>query len=171
MTDNFNQYLTDKDSPLIRDTAAGTNTTSFSSTSDISSINVSKINITEFVKRSIGGTAKGTFSAGSALNLRAYMTYNPPKSDTMMFGKSCVAVYQGAGTTAANQIYPIRGANVTLGRYDVIGGQMDYAVYGGTTDNWSATIVDTTGTSTQSITFAADYIYLDYKSDNTTITA
>jgi len=117
-----------------------------------SRVNSSKANLGELIKRAVGGTALGTFNTSQALNLTS-----------TTFGKPVVAIYQGAGTSSANQIYPIRGANVTLGRYEVFGGITDYASYNGTSDNWRAMLIDTNGTSTQSITFAADWIYLDYQ--------
>lgn len=126
-------------------------------------LDASKINLGEFIKRSAGGTALGTFSTSTALNITSQITYNKPHASVRTFGKPVVAIYQGAGTLGSNQIYPIRGGSVTLGRYDVVGGVNDYAYYDGTTDNWRAMIVDTNGTSTQVVTFAADWIFTDYR--------
>ena len=131
-------------------------------------LNASKVNLINFIKRSDSGTALGTFNLSQALNLTSSITYNKPKSDIRTFGKPAVAIYQGAGTASADQIYPIRGANVTLGRYDVVGGEMDYANYTGTSDQWRAMIIDTNGTSTQVITFATQWIFVDYQTDNVT---
>mgnify|MGYP001616955813 CR=1 FL=1 len=131
----------------------------------IDRLNASKVNLGEFIKRSIGGTVLGTFNIDQALNITSTITYNTPKASNPTFGKPIVAIYQGAGTLAANQIYPIRGGSVTLGRYDVVGGELDYATYNGTSDRWRAMIIDTNGTSTQAITFAADWIFTDYVTD------
>lgn len=128
-------------------------------------LNASKINLTDFIRRAGGGTVLGTFSSSQALNLSSNITYNSPKANKRTFGKPIVAIYQGAGTLAANQIYPVRGGSVTLGRYDVIGGEVDYANYNGTSDQWRGMIIDTNGTSTQVITFAADWIFADYVTD------
>ena len=128
----------------------------------IDRLNTSKVNITDFIKRSAGGTALGTFSTSQALNLTSDITYNIPKADKPTFGRPIVGIYQGAGTTSGSQIYPIRGASVTLGRYDIIGGELDYSNYNGTSDQWRAMIVDTNGTSSQVITFVADWIFVDY---------
>lgn len=125
-------------------------------------VNASKINLGELVKREGGGTVLGTFNVSQALNITSSITYNSPKKQFKTFGKAIVAIYQGAGTVGSNQIYPIRGAGVTLGRYDVVGGEIDFANYKGTSDQWRAMIIDTNGTSSQVVTFAADWIYLDY---------
>lgn len=132
----------------------------------IDRINASKVNLGEFIKRASGGTVLGTFSTSQALNLTSSITYNSPKASNRTFGKAIVGIYQGAGTASANQIYPIRGASVTLGRYDVIGGEMDYSNYNGTASQWRGMIVDTQGTSTQVVTFAADWLFTDYVTDN-----
>ena len=125
-------------------------------------LNASKINLVNFIKRSDVGTAVGTFNLSQALNLSSTITYNSPKTNVRTFGKPAVAIYQGAGTTGTNQIYPIRGAGVTLGRYEVVGGEVDFANYNGTADQWRAMIIDTNGTSSQAITFAAQWIFIDY---------
>lgn len=129
-------------------------------------VNASKANLGEFVKRSFGGTAVGDFSSGQALNLTSSITYKTPKKDVPTFGKVVVGVYEGAGTATDDMIYPVRGANVTLGRYQVDGGEMDRNNYNGTSDQWRAVLIDTNGTSTQQVTFAADWIFLDYATDD-----
>ena len=125
-------------------------------------INASKINLGNFVKQAGAGTALGTFNLTQALNLTTSITYNTPKINIRTFGLPLIGIYQGAGTLGSNQIYPIRGGSVTLGRYDVIGGVADINNYTGTSCEWLAMIVDTNGTSGQVITFAADWIYTDY---------
>ena len=126
-------------------------------------LNASKINLINFIKQSDVGTALGTFNLSQALNLTSTITFNDPHSTVRTFGKAAVAVYQGAGTTGTNQIYPIRGAGVTLGRYEV-GGEVDFANYNGTADQWRGMIIYTNGTSSQVITFATQWIYADYVS-------
>lgn len=125
-------------------------------------VNASKVNLKELVKRVSGGTAVGDFSLTPALDITSEITYKVPQQANRTFGKAVVALYQGAGTAAANQIYPVRGGSVTLGRYDVVGGEADYADYNGISDQWRCMIIDTNGTSSQEITFAADWIFLDY---------
>ena len=125
-------------------------------------INASKVNLGNFVKQAGAGSALGTFNLTQALNLTTSITYTTPKADVRTFGLPLVGVYQGAGTLGSNQIYPIRGGSVTLGRYDVIGGVADINHYTGTSCEWRAMIVDTNGTSSQVITFAVDWIYTDY---------
>mgnify|MGYP001614725714 CR=1 FL=1 len=131
-----------------------------------SRLNVSKINLGEFIKRSTGGTVLGTFSTSQALDITSTITYNTPKASNRTFGKPIVAIYQGAGTASGSQIYPIRGTAVTLGRYDVVGGEIDYANYNGTADQWRAMIIDTNGTSSQVVTFATDWLFTDYVTDD-----
>ena len=126
----------------------------------------SKINIESFIERAGGDTVLGTFNLGQALNITSSITFKTPNITKRTFGKPVLAIYQGAGTASADQIYPIRGANVTLGRYDIIGGEIDYANYNGTSDQWRAMIVDTNGTSSQVVTLAADWIFLDYVKDS-----
>lgn len=128
-------------------------------------IDASKADLGELIKTSYGGTALGTFNTSQALNLTSSITYNSPHSKSKTFGKPIVAIYQGAGTAASDQIYPIVGANVTLGRYDVVGGEVDRANYNGTSDQWRAMIIDSNGTSTQAITFYVDWIFVDYRSN------
>lgn len=129
-------------------------------------INASKVNLGEFVKRATGGTVLGTFSTSQALNLTSTITYNKPKASNRTFGIPIVGIYDGAGTAAADQIYPVRGVDTVLGRFDIIGGEMDYSNYNGTASQWRGMIVDTQGTSTQVITFAVDWLFTDYVTDN-----
>lgn len=129
-------------------------------------VNSSKVNLGEFIKRAVGGSALGTFDTAQALNLTSSITYNSPHGSVRVFGKPIVGIYQGAGTNSGSQIYPIRGANVTLGRYDVVGGEMDHANYNGTADQWRAMVIDTNGTSTQVVTFVADWIFADYRTQD-----
>lgn|SRR3990167_8114522 len=127
-------------------------------------INISRANLGSFVKKATGGSALGTFNLTQALNLTSSISYDKPQIGVRTFGKSVVGIYQGAGTNSGSQIYPIRGTGVTLGRYEVVGGQMDYSNYNGTADQWRAMLIDTNGTSSQVITFIADWVYLDYRS-------
>ena len=129
-----------------------------------SKLNASKVNLGNFVKRAVGGSALGTFNLTQALNLSSSITYKTPQGANPTFGKPIIGVYQGAGTLGSNQIYPIRGGSITLGRYDVVGGELDYSNYNGTADQWRAMIIDTNGTSGQVVTFAADWIFADYVS-------
>ena len=122
----------------------------------------SKANLGEFVRRSVGSSALGTFNLSPALNLTTSITYDSPHNRMKTYGKPIVGIYQGNSTASADEIYPIRGTAVTLGRYDVIGGELDYSNYNGTADQWRAMIVDTNGTSAQAITFIADWIFADY---------
>lgn len=126
----------------------------------------SKINIESFIESSNGGSAVGTFNLGSAINITSSITFNSPNITKRTFGKPVVSIYQGVGTAIDDQIYPIRGNNVTIGRYDVVGGEVDHANYDGTSDQWRAMIVDTNGTSSQAITFAANWIFIDYVKDS-----
>ena len=109
-----------------------------------------------------GAGASGTFSTTPSLNLTSSITFANPNAGERTFGKFVIGIYQGTVISAANQIYPIKGVNVTLGRYEVIGGQMDYQTYNGTTDHWKAMIVDTNGTSNQAITLISKYLYYNY---------
>ena len=129
---------------------------------------LSKANLGEFIKFTEGGTAVGNFEAFQSLNLTSEITYKTPKGANRTFGKVSVAVYEGAGTAADDQIYPIKGVNVTLGRYDVMGGENDYVDYNGTSDQWRAMIMDTEGTSSQQVTFVADWLFTDYVADDVT---
>ena len=125
----------------------------------------SKINIESFVQRATGGSVLGTFNVSTALNLTSEITFLSPNADKPTFGRPILAVYQGAGTASVDQIYPLRGANVSLGRYDVQGGVADFSNYNGTADQVRFLIVDSNGTSNQDITFVADWIFLDYARD------
>jgi len=129
-----------------------------------SKLNASKVNLANFVKFSDPGTGLGTFNLGSVLNLTSTITYNSPQILTPTFGKPSIAIYQGASVAGSNQIYPVRGGSVTVGRYNVVGGEIDYAHYDGVSDEWRGMIIDTTGTSTQAITFVTQWVYLDYVS-------
>ena len=127
-------------------------------------VNASKVNLGNFVKRQVGGSAMGTFTSFQAFDLTSTITYKTPQGANPTFGKPIVGIYQGAGTAGSNQIYPIRGGSVTLGRYDVVGGEMDYSHYNGVSDEWRAMLIDTNGTSSQVFTFIADWIFADYVS-------
>lgn len=161
MTD-FNEYLTAKDSPLIRNEVGGYK---FETQYEVQTnkLNASKINLTELVKRAGAAVQYGTLNAGSALNLSSSITYNQPKSAFKTFGHPQMTLYQGTTLTTANQIYPARGANVTIGRYQVQG-DFDIHGYNGTADRWAGLLVDTTGTSSDVIAFRADWLYVDYVS-------
>lgn len=126
----------------------------------------SRVNLDGIVKLSGGASGTADFSAGPSLNLITSITFNTPKISKKTFGHPLVAVYQGTTLTTANQIYPSRGANVTLGRYEVQG-MFDLHSYNGTSDIWTGLIADTNGTSTQVITFDADWLYVDYVAQDT----
>lgn len=126
----------------------------------------SRINLDGIVKLSGGASGTADFSAGPALNLSTSITFSSPKVEKKTFGHPLVAIYQGTTLTAANQIYPIRGTSVTLGRYEVQG-MYDLHAYDGTSDIWRALLIDTNGTSTQVITFDADWLYVDYVAQDT----
>ena len=127
--------------------------------------NTSKANLGEFVKYATGGTALGTFTDAAALDIATSITYEDPHSRLRTFGKPVMGIFQGAGTLQANMIYPIKGGSVTLGRYDIQGGEVDYTRYNGTADEARWMITDTNGTSTQTITFAVNWLFTDYRSD------
>lgn len=129
------------------------------------SIRTSKANVGELARLSDAGTASGDFSTDVALNLTTTLSFNNPYAASRVMAIPQVAIYQGTVVTATAQIYPIRGSAVTLGRYDVQGA-FDYEGWDTITGRWRGMIVDTNGTSTQSITFVAQWIYLDYKSTN-----
>ena len=125
-------------------------------------VNASKVNLGNFIKKSGAGTATGNFSSVQALDLSTSINYKTPKTDVLTFGVPVIGIYQGLGTASGDQIYPIRGSNVTFGQYDVVGGVGDFSRYNGTFCEWRAMIIDTNGTSSQTITFAADWLYTDY---------
>lgn len=162
-----NNKLQSKTSLAHKDSESRVDNLNFDSFYDVQTnrLNSSKVNLGEFIKRSTDGTALGTFSASQALNLTSTITYISPKASNRTFGKPVIALYEGAGTDSADQIYPITGANVTLGRYDIVGGEVDYANYNGTSDQWRGMIIDTNGTSTQVVTLAASWIFADYVTD------
>jgi len=165
---NLNPQLFSYDSPLVGGTV-GTQTKDGSTfDGQISSLNVSKINLKEFVKRASGDLAYGTFTSSHSFTITSTLAFKSPNSSAPTFGKPIVAIYQGNGTAGANQIYPAIGANVTLGRYDVTGGEIDYASYNGVADQWKIMITDTNGTSAQAFTVAAYWIFLDYVSGDGT---
>jgi|SRR3990167_3865530 len=156
---------------MRRDTALKTDivtSVDFETKYEVSSdrINASKVNLGSLVKRAVGGSVLGTFNLSQALNLTSSIGYQTPQTNVRTFGKPIVGIYQGAGTLGSNQIYPIRGGSVTLGRYDVVGGEMDYGNYNGTADQWRAMIIDTNGTSAQVVTFIADWAFLDYRTND-----
>jgi len=160
----YDQYLRKNTSIPSRGIGSVVTAVEFNTKYEVSSnkLNTSKVNLGNFVKQAGSGTGLGTFNLSQALNLTTSITYNTPKTDIPTFGLPLIGIYQGAGTLGSNQIYPIRGGSVTLGRYDVIGGVADINHYTGTSAEWRAMIVDTNGTSSQVITFAADWIYTDY---------
>ena len=159
---------------LRRDTALKSDIVTavdFESKYEVSSdrVNASKVNLGNFVKISYGGSAVGTFNNYQAFNLTSSITYVTPKSAIPTFGKPVIGIFQGVGTASADQIYPIRGTNVTLGRYDVVGGELDYGDndgrgYDGVSDQWRGMLIDTNGTSNQTFTFIGNWIFMDYVS-------
>lgn len=127
-----------------------------------SHVNVSNINAPDLVKRTYGNGATGSFTTSAGLYATSRLSYKPPKSSYKIVGFPVVGIYQGTGTAAADMIYPYKGANVTMGRYDVQGGCASYSNYNGTKTEWRASIYDTNGTSTQQIKFITDWIWIDY---------
>jgi len=124
-------------------------------------LRASKLNLTGLAMTSVGGSGTASFSAGSALNLTSTITFKVPYQNKAVFGNAYVSIYQGTALTSNDQIYPIRGANVTLGRYNVQG-WYDYHTWDFIKNTWRGLLVDTTGTSSQVITFSGAWVYLDY---------
>jgi len=160
----YNENFISLSSPLLRGTYVPGMEFDTSYEVQARKINASKVNLGEIVKRVAGGTVLGTFNTSQALNLTSAINFDVPQAKYKTFGKPIVGIYQGAGTTSGSQIFPIRGTAVTLGRYQFQGGVDDYSNYNGTADQFRLMIIDTNGTSTQTITFAADWLYLDYVS-------
>lgn len=121
----------------------------------------SKVAFEKLVSRSVGVPGTADFSSGSVLNLVTTLTFNSPHADKPTIGVPLISIYQGTTLSSANRIYPIRGANVTVGRYTVFG-EADKLSYNGTAINWSGMIIDTTGVGTQVVSFDADWLYVDY---------
>ena len=132
-----------------------------------SKLNASKVNLGEFVKYVNGASGTVDFSTGSIVTATSTLTYNQPNQYDRILGNAYTTFYQGTTLTGANEIYPVRGTNVTVGRYTVQG-QYDIVGWNGTVSRWRGMLVDTTGTSTQVITFDADWMFSDYKSRNAT---
>lgn len=122
----------------------------------------SKVGIQQFVKTTIEGRSSGNFSSGSILYLSTSVSFGPPNQNRPMAAMSYMSLYQGTVETAANQIYPNLGTNVTLGRY-IVQGALDWNTWGkGARAQWRGILADTTGTSLQVITYVECWQYLDY---------
>lgn len=127
----------------------------------------SKINVEELIRVSSVGTAVGDFESSSGLNLTSTLTYTSPHESKRIFGIAYLSVYEGAGTAAANQIWPKKGANVTAGRYEVTG-FYNFAEWDHVLGKWGGIIYDTNGTSSQEITLATQWWYVDNKHSKST---
>lgn len=125
-----------------------------------SRMSMSKLNVTNLVQLSEVGTAVGAFSSSQSLSVTTVLSYISPHANDRIFGQLYMAFYQGAGTASADQIYPIKGANVTAGRYDVQG-MYDIVGWNGTQSRWRGLITDTNGTSSQQITFQTQWWHID----------
>lgn len=121
----------------------------------------SKMGIEDFVKTTPQTTGTFDFSSTTAVSVNSGISFGPPFTFKQIFGNVYVSFYQGTVLTGANQIYPSRGTSVTEGRY-IVQGDYDYHDFDGIGDIWTGEIRDTTGTSTQVITFARRWKYLDY---------
>lgn len=121
----------------------------------------SKLGIEDFVKTTPNTTGTFNFSTSAGMGFNSSIGFDPPFTFKQIFGNIYVSLYQGTVLTTANQIYPARGTNVTAGRYQVQGAY-DYNVFDGIGNFWAGEIYDTTGTSTQVITFARRWEFLDY---------
>ena len=130
----------------------------------VKQINASKINVMDLIEMSGIGTAVGTFSASQSLSLATTLSYTDPHENQRIFGMVYLALYQGDGTAAADQIYPARGTGVTLGRYDVQG-MYDIVGWNGTVSRWRGLITDTNGTSSQAVTFQTRWWHIDNRSN------
>ena len=151
------------DSPIVRN--QGSSVPDYETKFEVrtNSIKTSKTNVGELPRLSDAGTASGDFSTDTALNLTTTLTFNNPFAASKMMAIPYVALYQGTVVTGTAQIYPIRGSGVTLGRYDVQGA-FDYQGWDLINARWRGMVVDSNGTSAQSVTFVARWMYIDYKS-------
>ena len=115
------------------------------------------------VRMETGSDGTADFVAGSVLNFNSTVKWKTPKEDQPILGIPYLALYQGApGTakTSGNQIWPVRGTNVTVGRFQVQG-WFDLLNKTGTTSRFAGNVIDTTGTNTQEITFSGAFQYVD----------
>jgi len=125
-------------------------------------VNTSKINVESFIVKSEYGSATGSFAAGSVLPFSTTLSYVTPNVKYKMFAIPYIAIYEGTGTIAANQIYPVTGGSVTYGRYRV---QCDFdlATWDEVKSNFRGNIIDTNGTSTQTVTLLTKWWHPDYR--------
>lgn len=159
----LNRYLMPVESPIT----SGTFTLAMNFESSHEAVQgkvviASKVGITNFVKQTIGTQSGGNFSGGSVLILSTTAGFIQPFTNKPFHADPYVAVYQGTGQAAADQIYPTLGINVTPGRY-IIYGDHDRNRFNNTPiASWYATLIDTTGASAQQIVFATAWQYIDY---------
>jgi hypothetical protein len=125
----------------------------------------------DFMGFDTGNVIHSSFATGSSLSFQSVTRFNVPNQSKKIMGDPYIAFYQGSvdpyGTTgiAAEQIYPVIGANVTPGRY-VVQCFYNAHVYGGVPIQVGGQITDTQGTSTQAFTLRADARYFNYLSQD-----
>lgn len=128
-------------------------------------INVSKINVENLILLSAVATATGSFSSSQSLSLSTTLTYVTPNTNERIFGIVYLGLYEGSGTAAADQIFPTLGANVTPGRYEVMGAY-DVQGWDNIASVWKGNIIDTNGTSSQQVTFQTQWWHIDNRTSS-----
>jgi hypothetical protein len=119
------------------------------------------LSLEQLVVLSEPGTAVGTLNLATTLRAVTTLRYVSPHKFKMAFAVPYISFYQGTVVSAANEIWPDIGTNVTSGRYDVQG-WFDYQGWDGTASRWVGLITDTNGTSTQAITLITRWQQVDY---------
>lgn len=124
-------------------------------------INASQVALGTLVKTLMGATGTASFALTDVLTATSQVFFLTPFENKKMLGVPYIAFYQGTIPNVNTQIWPVCGGSVTEGRY-AVQGWFDHRSWNGTVGYWAGQIRDTDGTSTQIITFAADWAYLDY---------
>lgn len=124
---------------------------------------VSKINVEELVKTSALGSASADFSVSPILTFSTTLTYVTPHAYEKIFGIPYIALYQGTTINGSTQIWPVRGGSVTAGRYDVQGAY-DYQGWDEISSKYRGIIIDTNGTSTQTLVLLTKWWHIDSRS-------
>lgn len=161
MNIRLNKYLQPQDSPVTN--RPFTDGLTFDGQYEVQQRQViaSKVGITNLIKATVAAQGTANFALSDTIDVSTTVGFNPPFQTKPIFANNYAAFYQGTVLTTAHQIWPARGGSVTPGQYIVQGGY-DFHLFDGVVNIWAGCLTNTSGTSSQVVTFIERWIYLDY---------
>lgn len=125
-------------------------------------INASRVNIRNFVQNI--ATSSGTFAItnNTIVSLSTTARNAVPKLNDPSFALPHVALYLGTAAVGTNQIYPVVGAGIAAGSYNVWSG-FDAHTFDGTLTTFGVSLTNQSG-ATGTVFYKIAWKYLQYNS-------